>query len=203
MTAAAMAVRGVRREKLFGYGRPRPLDGNAKARIMARGRTLLRRTEARKHYGECTAKYFSVLRALLYDFHNCHTGRCFPSYEAIAAKADCARSTVYEAIRVLERLELLTWVNRIVRKSMATDERDLFGRPARRVRVMRTSNAYSFSDPITSQRHNVTTLSASSKSDNQTGTQVKFISSSVRCADNSLLQALAKLEKHVKEADGG
>ena len=57
----------------------------------------------------------AVLGALLCGFHNAATGRCFPSYERIAEKADCARSTVYEAIHALERAGILTWVNRIVR----------------------------------------------------------------------------------------
>jgi hypothetical protein len=56
-----------------------------------------------------------VLDALLWGFHNCGTGRCFPSYEAIAERADCTRSTVYEAIHALERAGILTWVNRIAR----------------------------------------------------------------------------------------
>src|SRR5208337_4617424 len=37
-----------RREKLFGDGRPRPMDGNAKARVMVYARALMRRTEAIK-----------------------------------------------------------------------------------------------------------------------------------------------------------
>ena len=40
-----------RREKLFGDGRPRPLDRNAKARIMIYARALMRRTEKGKAYG--------------------------------------------------------------------------------------------------------------------------------------------------------
>jgi hypothetical protein len=40
-----------------------------------------------------------------------------PSYERIAEKADCARSTVYEAIRALEAAGILTCVNRIARVS--------------------------------------------------------------------------------------
>jgi hypothetical protein len=39
------------REKVFGPGRPRPLDRNAKARIMAYARPFMRRTEKGKHYG--------------------------------------------------------------------------------------------------------------------------------------------------------
>ncbi len=34
-----------RREKLFGDGRPRPMDRNAKARVMVYARALMRRTE--------------------------------------------------------------------------------------------------------------------------------------------------------------
>jgi len=34
-----------RREKLFGDGRPRPMDRNAKVRVMAYARALMRRTE--------------------------------------------------------------------------------------------------------------------------------------------------------------
>ena len=63
------------------------------------------------------AKFRDVLEALLWGFHNAVTGRCFPSYERIVKRARCARSTVYEAIRALERVGILTWVNRIVRRS--------------------------------------------------------------------------------------
>lgn len=50
-----------RREKVLGDGRPRPLDRNAKARIMILARALLRRTEKGKAYGAITAKAFDVL----------------------------------------------------------------------------------------------------------------------------------------------
>jgi hypothetical protein len=86
-----------------------------------------------------------VLRALLYSFHNSKDGRCFPSYERIAEAANCARSTVYEAIRVLERAGVLTWVNRLTK--IRVPERDLFGRTMYRWQVIRTSNSYHFLDP--------------------------------------------------------
>ena len=86
-----------------------------------------------------------VLAALLWGFHNAGSGACFPSYEAIAAKAECCRDTVYEAIRALERAGVLAWANRIFRQRVR--ERDLFGNWATRWRVLRTSNAYSFRDP--------------------------------------------------------
>ena len=52
--------------------------------------------------------FLEVLEALLWGFHNSRDGRCFPSYESIAAKADCARSTVAEALKVLEWARVLT-----------------------------------------------------------------------------------------------
>jgi len=134
-----------RREKLFGDGRPRPLDRNAKVRVLTLARALKHRTVAGKHYGDVTAKFIDVLEALLWGFHNAHTGRCFPSYDTIADKAGCARSTVYEAIRALEAAGIMTWVNRIAR--IREPVLDLFGQWATRWRVIRTSNAYAFIDP--------------------------------------------------------
>src|SRR5271165_7418018 len=91
-----------RREKVFGDGRPRPVDRNAKARIMTFARALTRRTEKGKHYGQLTAKFLDVLEALLWHFHNARSGLCFPSYATIADRARCAPSTVGEAIKALE-----------------------------------------------------------------------------------------------------
>jgi Helix-turn-helix domain len=133
-----------RREKVFGDGPALPLDRNAKARVMARARALSRRTEPGKHYGPITAKALAVLEALLWGFHNARGGLCFPSYEHIAARADCARSTVAEAIKALEDAGILSWVNRITR--IRDRELDLFGQWVTRWRVIRTSNAYRFRD---------------------------------------------------------
>jgi hypothetical protein len=88
-----------RREKLFGVGRPRALDRNAKVRIMHWARCLSRRTEKGRAYGVVTAKAVAVLEALLWAFHNAKSGLCFPSYERIAEAASCARSTVAEALK--------------------------------------------------------------------------------------------------------
>ena len=78
-------------------------------------------------------------------FHNAGSGCCFPSYETIAAKSGCARSTVAEAIKALEFAGVLTWQNRITR--IRERCRDLFGRDGWRWRVIRTSNAYVFQGP--------------------------------------------------------
>ena len=159
-----------RREKLFGDGRPRPLDRNAKARVMTLARALMRRTEKGKAYGQITAKALAVLEALLWGFHNARSGLCFPSYETIADHAGCARSTVAEALKALEEAGLLSWVNRIVR----IRERcaDLFGNSGTRWRVIRTSNGYQFNDP-----KEAAFKGFPSKSDFQSGTSIQDLPS--------------------------
>lgn len=79
-----MALASNPRELL--QGRSGPVR-HGKVRIVTLARALSRRTEAGKHYGIVTGKFVAVLEALLWGFHNAATGRCFPSYEAIAAKA--------------------------------------------------------------------------------------------------------------------
>jgi hypothetical protein len=175
-----------RREKLFGDGRPIPLDRNAKVRIMLRARVLMRRTAPGKHYGAVTAKAMAVLQALLWGFHNARSGRCFPSYAAIAARADCARSTVAVAIRALEQAGILTWVNRIVRVREA--DSDLFGRIAWRWRVLRTSNGYQLIDP------------QPSKSDFPLGTPIQIASKKAIEPKSELAAALERLGRAVGEA---
>jgi hypothetical protein len=185
-------LRHQHREKVFGEGRCVPLDRNAKARIKVFARALSHRTEKGKHYGVITAKFLAVLDALLWGFHNCGTGRCFPSYEAIAERADCTRSTVYEAIHALERAGILTWVNRIAR--IREWGPDLFGRAQNRWRVIRTSNAYAFIDP------------KPSKSELPTGTPIPELTLEmphVRTPQfdptNPLHQALSRLGHALKE----
>ena len=133
------------REKVFGLGRPRALDRNAKVRTMHWARCLSRRTEKGRAYGVVTAKALAVLEALLWAFHNGRSGLCFPSYEKIAEAAHCARSTVAEAIKALEDGGVLSWVQRIKRVRVRCP--DLFGADGVRVVPQRPSNAYHFNDP--------------------------------------------------------
>jgi hypothetical protein len=154
-----------RREKIFGPGHAVPLDRNAKSRIQTYARTWsARHCRPGQHKGPITRAFLDVLQALLWGFHNAHTGRCFPSYEAIAARAGCARSTVAEALKVLEWAGLLSWQHRITR--IRERCRDLFGHDGWRWRVIRTSNAYVFRDPKP-----LFAGISSSKSENPTGTQ--------------------------------
>ena len=160
---------GRRREKVFGPGRAIPLDKNAKARIWAhaQGYTALHRRKG-QHRGPLTRAYLDVLRALLWGFHNAETGRCFPSYEAIAEKAKVHRSTVGKAIAALEAGGVLTWENRLVRQRVAVPGLD---RPVLVLVPRRTSNAYSFRDPQPEIRANLP------KSRNSIGTTPKISSS--------------------------
>jgi len=149
----------IRRDKVFGPGRLVPLDSKAKVRVMMLARALMRRQEKGKAYGVITAKFLAVLWALLWGFHNAATGKCFPSYEAIADAAGCARSTVYEAIRALEQVGVLSWVNRI--KRVREWVPGLFGKAsAWRWRVVRTSNSYVLTDPLASKSDFQTRTSA-------------------------------------------
>jgi len=81
----------------------------------------MRHQEKGKAYGKISAKALAVLTALLWRFHNA---------EAIAEAAGCARSTVYEAIRALEQVGVLSWVNRI--KRVREHVPGLFGKPVQR-----------------------------------------------------------------------
>ena len=169
MSASARLPRHLRprREKVFGHVQGVPLDGNAKARIMAYARGVNARYKQQgQHRGPITRAFFEVLEALLWGFHNSKSGLCFPSYERIAEKAECCRDTVYEAIKALEFANVLTWVNRLTR--IQVQEPDLFGKLALRWRTIRTSNAYVFRDPLPCAENG-----QSSKSENPTGTKIQ------------------------------
>jgi hypothetical protein len=137
-----------RREKIFGPAPEHRLDGNAKARVWAAaGAYNAQNRQEGQHQGPLTWATLRVLRALLWRFHGADGGgRCFPSYEKLAAAARCARSSVAVALRALENAGLLTWVHRIAR--VRRQERDLFGRLIRVWQVIRISNGYCFGDPL-------------------------------------------------------
>ena len=135
----------------FGFGTCTPMDGNTKARIIAYADAWnSRNRQPRQHKGPITRAYREVLLSLL-AFHNTQTGRCFPSYETIAARpgADLqgrSRSTVAEAIKVLETAGILTWDRRVRRVSWLRRGAD--GHRETATKLVRNSNAYQFIDPI-------------------------------------------------------
>jgi hypothetical protein len=167
-------MRSAHREKVFGPGHGVPLDRNAKIRIQVYARAWsTRHCRPGQHRGPITRAFYEVLQALLWGFHNAHTGACFPSYAAIAERAGCARSTVAEALRVLEWAGVLSWQHRITRAVVR--QRDLFGRWSNRWTVIRTSNAYVFRDP----QPQLAGVPAA-KSENRSGTQDQDILDPVR-----------------------
>ena len=137
-----------RREKIFGPDPNHRLDGNAKAPVWAAaGAYNACNRKPGQHAGPLTWATLRVLRVLLWRFHDADGGgRCFPSYEKIAAAAKCCRDTVNVAIKALEEAGLLTWVNRITR--IRRRERDLFGQLVSVWQVIRTSNGYRLIDPL-------------------------------------------------------
>jgi Helix-turn-helix domain len=191
-----------RREKVFGPARGIPLDRNAKARIMVyvQGYNARMKQEG-QHRGPITRAFFEVLEALLWGFHNSRDGRCMPSYESIAERAKCNRDTVYEAIKALEFANVLSWVNRLTR--IRVTEPDLFGKLGWRWRVIRTSNAYVFRDPLPCAAGRPDP-GFSSKSENPSGTQFQEFSLDKQLStgpkidpDNPLERALRGLGRAV------
>jgi hypothetical protein len=179
-----------RREKVFGPGHAVPLDRNAKCRIAAYARAWsARNRQPGQHKGPISRAFLDVLQALLWGFHNAHSGCCFPSYEAIADRAGCARSTVAEALKALEWAGVLTWQHRITR--IRERGQDLFGHNSWRWRVIRTSNAYQFRDP----KLQLAGVSAS-KSENPAGTKNQDVLDPVRASarnpSSPLERALAR-----------
>jgi hypothetical protein len=193
----SISLRSHRREKVFGPGRAMPLDRNQKARIMAYARAwTARHRQPGQHKGPITRAFLDVLQALLWGFHNSRTGCCFPSYERIAERAECARSTVAEGLRVLEWAGVLTWQHRVTRVRERC--RDLFGHDGWRWRVIRTSNAYTFRDP----KPQLSGVPAS-KSENRTGTLNQgfsfLIQASARDPNCPLERALRRLGASIEE----
>ena len=134
------------RPKIFGMpSTQQPVDRNVRYRVIefAKNYNAIHRQPG-QHTGPITRTFMLILRTLLYDFANQKTGSCFPSYEAIAEKAGCTRSTVWAALKVLEAAGVLRIYNRLKRAGG---------------RVLRTSNAYVFRDVIP-------------ESENPTGTKI-------------------------------
>ena len=151
-----------------------------------------------QHRGPITRAFLDVLQALLWGFHNSRTGCCFPSYERIAEMAECARSTVAEALKVLEWAGVLSWQNRITRALVR--QRDLWGGWSNRWTVIRTSNAYTFRDP----QPQLAGVPAA-KSENQAGTQNQDVLEPVlappRDPNSPLERALARFGAAVAAKD--
>ena len=196
--AAGAAMRS-RREKVFGPGRAVPLDGNAKARIQAYARAWSGRNRSRAN---------TRVRSPAPSWTSCRRcsgasttpdRRLLPHLRRIAEKAECARSTVAEALKVLELAGVLSWQHRLTRIREGCT--DLFGHHGWRWRVIRTSNAYVFSDPKAAVSGGF-----ASKSENPTGTLNQEIpisrSPTSVASDSPLERALARFGAVISKQDG-
>ena len=89
------------------------IDRRSATKIFHQARALDRRSHvAGKHGGRIGHTGILVLECLIFDHLNWRTGQLDPSYEAIAAKANLARSTVGAALRRLKELGILNWLRR-------------------------------------------------------------------------------------------
>jgi hypothetical protein len=132
------------REKIFCRPQGLPLDRNGKVRVLhaAKAYNTKHRIKGRHHIGPLTRCTLQVLETLLWKFHNSRKGDCYPSLESIAAKAGCCKDTVRVAIKALEDAGIIMWVNCFVKQRVPDF---ILGW---RWKVFRTSNAYSFFDPL-------------------------------------------------------
>lgn len=117
------------RRKAFTDGRQAPIDRNDRAKLM-----LL--ADASRRRGNITRAAVDIMRALLFQFANMRDGRCIPSHARIAEAAGCHERTAGRCLAALEDVGLVGWIHRIRRV------KEVVGGAL--LRVVRTSNAYSF-----------------------------------------------------------
>ena len=97
----------------------RPIDRNARARIMVLAEAIERRTKAPgRRNGALGLATLVVLRALLNRFANASTGQCCPSYAAIQCCTGFCRQTIADSLYRLEQTGLVTIVRRLVREAV-------------------------------------------------------------------------------------
>ena len=101
---------------MFGPGRAVPLDRNAKVRIAAYARAWsARNRRPRQHNGPITMRLLSVSAGAAVVLPQQPRRPLLPGYERDRRAGRCARSTVAEALKVLEWAGVLTWQHRITR----------------------------------------------------------------------------------------
>jgi DNA-binding MarR family transcriptional regulator len=114
---------------------PQPFAKREAVRLWHEARRLERHTRKKgKQNGVLGRASLSVLQALLFDFLNYASGKCFPAYEAIARKAGVSVRTVARAIKAMRAAGVLGWYRR------CRQSKDAAGRYCRE----QDSNAYFF-----------------------------------------------------------
>jgi hypothetical protein len=90
-----------------------PMPKKAATRLYHRARDFDRQTKQEgKHGGAVGHSALQVLHTLLFDFLHYGTGRLYPSYAAIARKANVCQRTVATGLARLKAVGILNWVRR-------------------------------------------------------------------------------------------
>ncbi len=93
--------------------RTTPLPKKLATRLYHKARRFNGSTRIEGRYGGVLGSAaMRVLESLLFDFLNYTSGRCDPSYNALAAKTGLSRSTVAVALARLKKLRIIHWVRR-------------------------------------------------------------------------------------------
>lgn len=131
----------------------RPLDRNAKAKILALAESLERRTKAPgRRNGVLSLIGLRVLRVLLMGFHNHGNGLCCPSYRAIRDRTGLCQQSIANALARLEAAGVLVIVRRLVREAVDRIS-PITGLPERYIGTVSTSSLYAFKVPAAYAAH--------------------------------------------------
>jgi hypothetical protein len=138
-----------RREVIFGLPDPQPRSQEMRRQWRAALREYnVKHKRGRQHIGPLTRTTLDVADAVA--SFGATSGVCTPSYETMAAavvKGGCCRASVYRALKALEEAGFIDWLNRIKRQ-MVKEMDDLLGHACAVIKVVRTSNAYRFLNPL-------------------------------------------------------
>lgn len=92
----------------------RPIDRNDRARILHLAERLNARTRQPGQHGGCLKDSgLQILRALLFQFLDCRTGRLDPSLDTLARVTGHCRATVVAALKRLRAAGFVSWVQRV------------------------------------------------------------------------------------------
>jgi hypothetical protein len=125
----------------------RPLDRNARAKVLFLAEKLERRTKAPgRRNGALGYIGLAVLRALIVQFAHARTGLCCPSYLALMTATGLCRQAIADALARLEATGLVKIVRRLVRETI-TRTSPITGQVEAITTTVQGSNLYAFLQP--------------------------------------------------------
>ena len=125
----------------------RPIDRNARARIVMLAEALERRTKGPgRRNGQLGYIGVLVLRSLLFTFMNNTTGLLCPSYAALERKTGLCRQSVGRALARLERAGILRILRRLCRQWVERIN-PVTGEPERYMATTQATSLYSVHEP--------------------------------------------------------